>query len=66
LIDTETFRSDQVAIKTGHTEDVRLSALSAESGGIGFRVAMIPEPSTALLFGIGLLALATRRRCSTR
>jgi formylglycine-generating enzyme required for sulfatase activity len=33
-----------------------------EGGGIGFRVAMIPEPSTALLLACGLAGLAAARR----
>ncbi len=34
---------------------------------IGFRVTMIPEPSTALLVALGLVGIAAgRRRCSTR
>jgi hypothetical protein len=28
-MNTETFRSDQAAIKTGHTEDVRLNSLES-------------------------------------
>ena len=35
---------------------------TAESGGIGLRVASVPEPSTALLFASGLVALAVRKR----
>jgi formylglycine-generating enzyme required for sulfatase activity len=35
-----------------------------QSNGVGFRVAMIPEPTTSLLFGLGLASLALRRRLS--
>jgi len=37
---------------------------SDESNNSGFRLAMIPEPSTALLVIVGLLGLAGRRRVS--
>ena len=37
---------------------------STEDDGLGFRVAMIPEPSTALLLSLGIAALALRRRLS--
>jgi len=33
-----------------------------ENDGVGFRVAMIPEPSTALLVACGLVGLAVTRR----
>ena len=33
-----------------------------ENASVGFRVAMVPEPSTALLLAGGLLALAAGRR----
>ena len=33
-----------------------------EGNFVGFRVAMIPEPSTALLLASGLAVLAARRR----
>jgi formylglycine-generating enzyme required for sulfatase activity len=41
---------------------IGLGTPSWELNEIGFRVAMIPEPSTALLLGLGLAALALRRR----
>ena len=37
-------------------------ATFAEQESIGFRVAMVPEPSTALLLASGLAALAVGRR----
>jgi formylglycine-generating enzyme required for sulfatase activity len=35
---------------------------TSEGGDVGFRVAMIPEPATALLLALGLMALAAGRR----
>src|SRR5262245_50962655 len=37
-------------------------AATHENVGIGFRLAMIPEPGTAALFAVGLVGLAMRRR----
>jgi formylglycine-generating enzyme required for sulfatase activity len=50
------------AIDTGASAQGQGSPLADDNNNIGFRVAMIPEPSTALLLASGLAALAVGRR----
>jgi len=38
----------------------------AEFAAVGFRLAYIPEPTTAVLLSLGLIALAARRRAQSR
>jgi formylglycine-generating enzyme required for sulfatase activity len=71
---TEAIRSVSFRVSRGGSFESAPSILGASFRGstgpggigrsIGFRVAMIPEPSTALLLAGGLLGLALRRRLS--
>jgi formylglycine-generating enzyme required for sulfatase activity len=55
-----------VAAVTGAAIQGQGTPMADDNNNIGFRVAMIPEPSTALLLTLGLVMLAVRRRRSGR
>jgi hypothetical protein len=46
--------------------DRESTAPGGEFGGVGFRLAFIPEPGTGLLVGLGMIGMAVRRRLAAR
>ena len=52
-------RPDEQYLSSGHRDGL---TPTRESGSLGFRLSMVPEPSTGLLVMAGLLGLARRRR----
>jgi hypothetical protein len=61
-VNVDVFNDDTTTALTDAGDDFTYESFFAYSNEVGFRT--IPEPSTALLLGIGLAALALRRRLS--